>query len=180
MKVESIPFLLKQIHSCLDKGENVAAFYMALTLPDVCGKIDFPEDKPSERYIKWFDLHIGDYEQSPLAKEDEEWAKLPYMNGNNLYKIRCGLLHAGTNDFGDQLNLNDFLFSWDGAIETAGIESDGNGNVKKYWRVDTRMLTNKIVWTVEGLIRKGFYKDKEMPVFNEYGIDDIPDVYKVK
>ena len=180
MKVDSISLLLKQIHNCLDKGENIAAFYMALTLPDVFGKIEYPKDKPSQRYIKWFDLHIGEYEQSPLAKENEEWAKIPYMSGKNLYKIRCGLLHAGTNDLNDQLDLDEFLFCWNGGFETAGIETDANGNVKKYWRVDTLMLTCKIVWTVEGLLRKGTYKDKQMPTLNEFGIEDIPDIFKIK
>ena len=178
MKVDSLAFLLKQIQSCLDKNGTVAAFYMALTLPDVCGKLEFPEDKPRDRYIKWFDMYIGEYERSPLAKNDEKWAEIPYMSGENMYKIRCGLLHAGSNDLGEQLDLDEFLFIWDGVVETGGIETDLNGKARKYWRVSVRILTLKIVWTVQGLIDKGFYKDKELPIINEYGIEDIPDMFK--
>ena len=180
MKIDALSFILEQIKNCLEKNEIPAAFYMALTLPDVCGKLEFPDLSTSERYIKWFDIHIGQYEQSPLAKEDSSWSELPYMSGTNMYKIRNAMLHAGTNDIGDQFKLNDFLFIWDGACETGGIEFDRNGKCKKYWHVNVKMLVQKLVWCSEGFIKNGNYNKSTLPVFNEYGFEDIPDVFKTK
>lgn len=180
MKVDSISFLIKEIKNCMDKGECVAAFYMALTLPDICGKLEYPSEKPSKRYILWFDEYIGNYEQSPFAKEDPSWADMPYMSGENMYKIRCSLLHAGTNDLGEEFNLDDFLFQWNGAVERSGVDYDFNGNKRKYWYVNVRLLTQKIMWATEAFIRKGTYNRDDLPKINEYGIEDIPDVFKVK
>ena len=179
MKIDSLSFLLEQIKHCLNNNEIPAAFYMALTLPDVCGMLEFPDLKTSDRYISWFEKHIGQYEQSPLAKKDPSWAEMPYMSGENMYKIRNALLHAGTNDIGYQFDLNDFLFIWDGAYETGGIETKADGKQIKYWHVNVKILTQKLVWCVEEFIKRGNYDKSKLPVLNEYGFDDIPDVFKI-
>lgn len=55
----------------------MGASFLALTISDICGKVlysDLTGNKNSgKRYIKWFDRYIGDYEQSPLAKENPSW-----------------------------------------------------------------------------------------------------------
>lgn len=177
MQTDSVSLIIHSIKSCLEKGETVAAFYMALTLPDVCGKLKYPLDKPAKRYIAWFDEYIGNYEQSPLAKEDSKWSDFPYMSGKKMYEIRCALLHAGNNDLGQNFNLDEFLFDWNGVIETAGIV-DINGKKKSYWRVNVRILIQKIIWATESFLRKENVDKEKMPKINEYGIDDIPTVFK--
>lgn len=179
MKIDSISLLINQINSCLEHNEIPAAFYMSLTLPDVCGLLEFPGLKPSERYIKWFDEHIGQYEQSPLAKEDPSWAEMPYMSGERMYKIRNGLLHACTNDLGEQFKLDEFLFIWQGALETGGIKRDQNGKETKYWHVNVLMIIKKMIWTTEHFIKNGNYDKSKLPTISEYGIENIPDVFKI-
>ena len=178
MKVDTISFLLKQIKKCLEKNEIPAAFYMALTLPDICGHLMFPDLKSRPRYIKWFDKYIGNYEQSPLCKEDKEWEELPYLSGETMYKIRNSILHSGNNDLAAQLDLNKFLFIWDGLCESSGIAYDIFGKKSKHWNINIKMLSEKIVWATEAFIKTGSYDKKDLPYLNIYGEDDIPDVFK--
>ena len=36
------------------------ALSLALTLPDICGSVEFPNKQIHERYIRWYDVYIGD------------------------------------------------------------------------------------------------------------------------
>ena len=83
--------IVKEIYESLDQGLDMVALMSALTLPDICGKAEYPELKPHERYVKWFDEFIGKYER------DEEDAKtnMPYLSGEIVFDLRCALLHEG-------------------------------------------------------------------------------------
>lgn len=67
---------------------------MALTLPDICGKAEYPILKEHTRYIRWYDENIGYYEKPPRADPNE--VELPYLSGEVVYNLRCMLLHQGT------------------------------------------------------------------------------------
>lgn len=83
--------LIKEINQSLDNGCVMAGLSLALTLPDICGKAIYPELKPSDRYIKWFDEYIGQYEH------DEEHIRvgMPYLSGEIVYSLRNSILHQG-------------------------------------------------------------------------------------
>lgn len=69
------------------------ALSAALTLPDICGKAEYPGEKSSKkRYIDWYDKEIGYYEKNPHQTTDEE---MPYLSGSVIYSLRCSLLHEG-------------------------------------------------------------------------------------
>lgn len=44
---------INEVRLCLKNECWVSAFLLMLTLPDICGKIEFPEDKPNSRYRNW-------------------------------------------------------------------------------------------------------------------------------
>ena len=69
MRVNAIQLLIEEVADCLNKGNSLAALITALTIPDICGKVLYPQSKSGERYKKWFNEYIGNYEQSPLDKE---------------------------------------------------------------------------------------------------------------
>ena len=53
---------LEAIKKAYSDGNYMAALALALTIPDICGQVEFPELSGSrhvgERYRKWFDLRI--------------------------------------------------------------------------------------------------------------------------
>lgn len=55
--------LLCDIERCLDNGIYMPALGMALTIPDICGKVVYPKCKVSKfSYIAWYDEFQGHYD----------------------------------------------------------------------------------------------------------------------
>ena len=84
--------IIREINTCIENECYLSALTVALTLPDICGKVEYPNDKPSERYKKWYQEWIGQYEHYP---DDES---MPYPSADIVYDLRCSLLHEGNPD----------------------------------------------------------------------------------
>ena len=47
---------IQEARNCIDNGLYEAALALALTLPDICGQVEYPAlKKVGERYTKWID-----------------------------------------------------------------------------------------------------------------------------
>lgn len=80
------------IEFCLEQEHYVAALSLALTLPDICGKAEFPHNETvTSRYIKWFNKFMIPYKKttSPYGED------MPYLSGETAYNLRNEILHAG-------------------------------------------------------------------------------------
>ena len=86
--------IITEINDCLDHEYLLAALTMALTLPDICGKAEYPTLKEPHRYVRWYDENIGCYEKPPRIDPCE--VEMPYLSGEVVYNLRCMLLHQGT------------------------------------------------------------------------------------
>lgn len=97
--------LVDEIRKSLDNDIYLSALMTALTLPDICGKAEFPNDKPAIRYKKWYDEHIGKYEQDERTKEKD----IPYESGEVIYNLRNSLIHSGNPDINETTcNIQEF------------------------------------------------------------------------
>ena len=87
--------IVDDISRSLENECYLAALALALTLPDICGKAEYPHEESSKkRYIQWYDDNIGITEKPPkAAKSDTE---MPYLSGEVVYSLRCQFLHQGT------------------------------------------------------------------------------------
>ena len=52
---------IKDIRNALDNGCYLSALSLTLTIPDICGRIQYPGEKNGKVYIKWFDEFIYPY-----------------------------------------------------------------------------------------------------------------------
>ena len=70
----------------------LSALALALTLPDTCGKAEYPNEKYSgARYKKWCSQYvISDRHDSPYGYD------MPYLNEEIIYSLRNCLLHQST------------------------------------------------------------------------------------
>ena len=83
--------LIDDMNRALDNDCFFSALSLALTLPDICGKAKYPDEKKSgKRYIDWYDEYVGAYEQSP-----GEEGQMPFLSGEVVYQLRCSFLHQG-------------------------------------------------------------------------------------
>ena len=68
----------------LDSDCYLTALSIALMLPEICGKAEFPNEKVFKRYIKCYDEHIGKYEKTQKFYEND----MPYLSGEIVYNLR--------------------------------------------------------------------------------------------
>lgn len=86
-----------------------AALTLALTLPDICGKLERPNIKSTfVRYSKWFDEYmLYKYSFESFGK------KVILLSGRDTYALRCSYLHGGEADITEQHRrevLDGFVF----------------------------------------------------------------------
>lgn len=84
------------LRSSIAHGDWYAALALALTLPDMCGKIDDPEVKRAKgseaSYARWFENWMAHNYTHRIGPEKIEHV---FMSGTDLYALRCSYLHQG-------------------------------------------------------------------------------------
>ena len=165
--------IVDEVTACINSECFVAALALALTLPDICGKAEFPNDSVGQRYIQWYDKHIGQYEKPNLKGADD----MPYPSGEVVYSLRNSMLHQGTPNVDsakikeDSCKINHFT------LLIADVRDGGSSNVsvKANGEYAHRALSINAVNLCFKLcsVAKSYYNDnKEKFDFFEYDIDD--------
>ena len=144
--------IIKEIDLCLSRGCYIVATMAALTLPDICGRAKYPdmEKQTKQRYIKWFDEYIGEYEKDP-----EDDLGMPYLSGELVYSLRCFMLHQGdVNIDNKKLDIEKFELLWEkknkfdiylnsSEAEISGVEGNKRA-VHKTFSVNVQSLCMKL------------------------------------
>lgn len=171
--------IIEDVNRALDNEAYFAALTLALTLPDICGKVQYPEVGVTKRYISWYDEHIGKYEQCP-SKHCKE-VQMPYLSGEVIYNLRNSMLHQGTpniskKDIKNTANkIDHFVLAiekkneFDIYVDSSGIlSSNFNDVITREYRVNVRRLCLIICSS-----SKGYYENnKEKFNFFNYSILD--------
>ena len=99
---ESDMFLSKiaEIENAVEKELYNCALTLCLTLPDVCGKVAFPnETSPGKQYKEWFSLYALSYFTVEATKlPSKEIVKHTWLSAEECWALRCAFLHAGNYD----------------------------------------------------------------------------------
>lgn len=99
------------IEDAIEKRCFLPALALALVIPDICAKYDYPEiyNKHAEynghkgqgaAYAKWYDENIGNYDVDPITK-------IGLLNGKGCWKLRCDFLHSGSIDLDGFMSVDD-------------------------------------------------------------------------
>ena len=111
----SIELLISEIEKTIEAKLYLAALHMALSIPDMLGKLAYPKFN-GNKYIKWFDENVRSitfgylYSENPLGISDDG----PKMCGEVCYALRCKLFHEGVNDIKarTKVRINEFVLSF--------------------------------------------------------------------
>lgn len=106
---------IEEVEQNIEDDRYQSALALALTLPDICGGIAFPEivkryrdgrvmldrqKNPTRdvggQYVRWFDEYAGEYFK--LSPEDER----PYICGERCWQLRCEYLHQNKGFLNDE------------------------------------------------------------------------------
>lgn len=91
------------------KAENwYGALMAALTLPDICGKLETPTEGSQARSVKWFKQWIEPLYTSKIGRREHV-----FLSAEDCYALRCSFLHEGVSNIEEQRArkaLEDFHF----------------------------------------------------------------------
>lgn len=89
---------IREIEKAIEHECYYSALALALTIPDICGKVYCPTlNRNRKRYIKWFDDHVAHYYQDPSNTVKIRGTDIVF-NGYACYLLRCAYLHSGNYD----------------------------------------------------------------------------------
>lgn len=147
-----IDIYVNDIKKSLENNCYFSALALALTLPDICGMVEFPnETSIAKRYIEWYDKYLGIFMSQG---KNVNGVENPWLSGEIIYNLRNTYLHTGSpNVMGDKVKeeanqidrfilvLGDGTAIWDSTIAI----DFGHGKVKfKAIIVDVTYLCNNI------------------------------------
>ncbi|WP_423190187.1 hypothetical protein ACO1PF_04750 [Alkalibacterium sp. f15] len=187
---------IEEIRRSLEHKLYLTALSLALTIPDICGQIEYPEyvNKKGNRlvgmqYKLWFDEWVNHYYADPTGwTEDYSKAKNPYFTGQMCYDLRCSYLHSGNVDiqkFGEKEDKEN-LYSYHFELCTNGCNSIGtrwetpqrkSGKIKKLRsvRIEVGELCEYLCISAEKYYE---YKGKKAFFDNQVKIVDIQEELK--
>lgn len=135
--------LVNEIEIALKNNLYMVALNTALTLPDICGKAEFPSDSNKKRYTKWFDAN---YKQYDTARNDGT----PYLDGEVIYSLRCSLLHQGNpNIEKGKGNIDEFVLNICGKdigiyFDTVSTVTHADKTQTKSYNINVRGICYKL------------------------------------
>lgn len=149
----------------------LAGLALALTLPDICGKAEYPSLGVGARYTRWYNENVGITEKPPkFAKSGTE---MPYLSGSVVYSLRCQFLHQGTPNIEvskikeDACKIDDFalliqkknaldIYSDSAGMFSCGTDPDGKNPTyqRRSYEVNVRRLCLILCACAEG-----YYKE---------------------
>lgn len=169
--------LVQDIRKALEYELYFVALSSALTLPDICGKVAYPDERSSrKRYISWYEEEIGKYEKNPNDKEN-----MPYLSGEIIYSLRCSLLHEGNPNMNNdslRTNLPIDCFSlviekanpFDVYSDSSSIMNFGSGQMREY-----QMNVRRICMILCN-VAESYYKENKDKFHFNYKIIDWDEV----
>lgn len=171
--------LVEEINEALSHNLYFAALSLVLTLPDICGRAEYPSAKVAQRYISWYDEYIGQYIH--CSCNDCKEAQMPYLSGEVVYNLRNSFLHQGTPNIDREKikepanQIDEFILviekenDFDIYVDASSLtESNYNNDKHRSYRVNIRRLC--LIITRSAL---AYYKEnKEKFNFIKYQILD--------
>lgn len=107
--------LIVAIDKALQDKNWYGALFISLTIPDICGRLQYPKLKTGKRYVSWFEKYLKEKYTSRVGASGKEHV---FLSGEDCYSLRCALLHEGTDDITRQKSrkvLEKFLFMTTGS-----------------------------------------------------------------
>ena len=130
-----IPIYVEEIKTALYNRCYFPALSLALTLPDICGNAEYPNEDVGKRYITWYDTFLGEN----LINENEDNNGKPRLSGEVIYNLRNTFLHLGSpnvqtekiKDSGNKIDkfvliLGDGKVFWESTLSVGPLRTTNN------------------------------------------------------
>ncbi len=91
--------LVKALETAVKNENWYGALFVALTVPDICGYLESPDDCSQARYERWFKNYMLPKYSSPVGRENTQSI---FLSPSDCYALRCALIHEGREEIKDQ------------------------------------------------------------------------------
>jgi len=163
--------IIKSIEQALGSRNYFGALFIAVCVPDICGKIEFPQSR--RPYKEWFEKYMPDVYKK-------------HVTGSDAYAIRCAVLHEASSSLAHQGArdvLDKFFFTYtDNHLNTFNNTNGDNQRkcVLAYASYCTDLILAFRYWQEETLVsdeavRVRFEKSESTRIQIDVG-DSIPGV----
>lgn len=171
---------IAQIRQSLQSKTHLTALALALTLPDICGQVEYPEEESTgEHYRKWFNKYVKRcYTDDEQRITDKGKIRKSYFTGGMCYQLRCAYLHDGNSKIDKQENKQDpnfkLIINGTDSINKIVYDSYNEKKEVKKIKIDVERLCENICIAAEN-----YYNEKQGKGFEEHHIEII-DVTKFR
>lgn len=143
----SLELFINEIERSIESKNYLIALHMALSIPDMLGKLVYSDLNVFERYQRWFDENVIEtisgqlYSKNPLTLPSD----FPEMNGAVCYMLRCKFFHEGINDinYGKANNIDEFVLSY---TDSDFVNGKSAGYVAEEFNDGTKHYYNKYLY----------------------------------
>ncbi|KXI42229.1 hypothetical protein ACS94_07865 [Bacillus cereus] len=177
---------IRDIEIALENKSYLSALALSLTLPDICGEIEYPHFKfddgkrnVGKQYATWFDNWVNQhYADCTGWTNDYAKAKNPYFTGKMCYSLRCSFLHAGNLDIKEwgKKEDNEYLYSYEFRLGVSGADSFGSSYSNQIQDNSKIKKTETITINIDKLCKyiclsaERYYREKGSNHFKEHNI----------
>ncbi|MGG1400277.1 hypothetical protein ABE288_21005 [Bacillus salipaludis] len=179
---------IKDINLALYNKSYLSALALSLTLPDICGQIEYPDFKHDngnrnigKQYAAWFDDWVSHNYADYTGFSEDGKVNNPFFTGKMCYDLRCSFLHAGNSDiknWGDKEDAN-FHYSYEFELAVGGADKNGsswgnqtNNNSKILKTKTVRVNIDKLCECISRSAEK-YYREKDPNLFKDHNINLI-------
>lgn len=151
--------MINEITTALNHGLYLVALSAALTLPDVCGKAEYPKVGVGVRYKNWYSTFVPD-------------RNLP---ADSVYDLRCSLLHEGNAGEQDK-NDTKFRLMTNAYLQPFGLDFCFHSKVKPADGTSKSTITIYVGYLCTVICNAAgdyYNRNKEKFDFLNYSIEDM-------
>lgn len=147
--------MIQDVKKALDGGAFISALALALTFPDICGrvravKLGLKNSNDRHTYINWFNECAAKYFAEPQTVDGNKDSShhYPMFDGNTCYALRCAVLHSGNTNLKEGIKVTVETDNFDLCIYgrdqlgllggSTSVLQDSKGKITKYIRLDVR------------------------------------------
>ena len=162
--------IINDINVAREHEAYISALALTLTIPDLCGKIEFGHQRCGGHYKEWFDKWVHNrFCQYPKSECDllREAEEAGAFDGEKCYALRCALLHSGNTEL--TVNQKPIVDVFElcvykesicmGTSTIVDISSNKVGSIKISFNVS--MLIDLILLGLDDFIKDWKSRDKE-------------------
>ncbi|MCM2139091.1 hypothetical protein [Vagococcus fluvialis] len=155
--------IIEVIEDANSKNCSLPALALALTLPDICSQVEYPnETNVGYRYREWYNHHVHRHEEfhflqnTYYAKQHNEENALSKFSGYACYKLRCLLLHQGDFAMQGEVKYDDLYFHIDSSHDLEAMDAVSDDHIS----INSKLLSEYLCKHARAYYEK--HPDKEL------------------